>query len=119
MYYFPADTIKKEVRRISRQQVPVIPVDDPQPVGRRSPSPAKNLATNIIHIHRLVRPYTLGQLKELLSHTGTIVDDGFWIDKIKSHCLVGVSPLSGFLFLSIYGGKLYSWGCSEALSGLT
>lgn len=38
-----------------------------------------------------VRPFTLGQLKELLSRTGTLVEDGFWIDKIKSHCYVTVS----------------------------
>lgn len=38
-----------------------------------------------------VRPFTLGQLKELLSRTGTLVEEGFWIDKIKSHCYVTVS----------------------------
>lgn len=38
-----------------------------------------------------VRPFTLGQLKELLGRTGTLVEDGFWIDKIKSHCYVTVS----------------------------
>lgn len=38
-----------------------------------------------------MRPFTLGQLKELLGRTGTLVEDGFWIDKIKSHCYVTVS----------------------------
>ncbi len=38
-----------------------------------------------------MRPFTLGQLKELLSRTGTLVEEGFWIDKIKSHCYVTVS----------------------------
>lgn len=38
-----------------------------------------------------VRPFTLGQLKELLNRTGTVVEEGFWIDKIKSHCYVTVS----------------------------
>lgn len=38
-----------------------------------------------------VRPFTLGQLKELLSRTGSLVEEGFWIDKIKSHCYVTVS----------------------------
>ena len=38
-----------------------------------------------------VRPFTLGQLKELLGRTGTLLDTGFWIDKIKSHCYVTVS----------------------------
>ena len=38
-----------------------------------------------------VRPFTLGQLKELLNRTGSMVEEGFWIDKIKSHCYVTVS----------------------------
>lgn len=37
-----------------------------------------------------VRPFTLGQLKELLNRTGSVVEEGFWIDKIKSHCYVTV-----------------------------
>lgn len=37
-----------------------------------------------------VRPFTLGQLKELLGRTGTLVEEAFWIDKIKSHCFVTV-----------------------------
>lgn len=40
-----------------------------------------------------VRPFTLGQLKELLNRTGTVVEEGFWIDKIKSHCIVTVSTV--------------------------
>lgn len=40
-----------------------------------------------------VRPFTLGQLKELLNRTGTVVEEGFWIDKIKSHCIVTVSTI--------------------------
>ena len=37
-----------------------------------------------------VRPFTLGQLKELLKRTGSVLEEGFWIDKIKSHCFVTV-----------------------------
>lgn len=44
-----------------------------------------------------VRPFTLGQLKELLSRTGSLVEEGFWIDKIKSHCFVTVSS-NKFIF---------------------
>lgn len=64
--------------------------DEPQP-SRRSPSPARNPVSNIIHVRNLVRPYTLGQLKDVLGRTGTLNEDGFWIDKIKSHCYVTVS----------------------------
>jgi apoptotic chromatin condensation inducer in the nucleus len=42
----------------------------------------------------LVRPFTVGQLKELLFRTGKILNyenGGFWIDKIKSHAFVEYS----------------------------
>ncbi|KAK6623042.1 hypothetical protein RUM43_008894 [Polyplax serrata] len=55
---------------------------------QKSPSPARNKPTNIIYIVNLVRPFTIPQLKELLARTGTIMEDGFWIDKIKSKCYV-------------------------------
>lgn len=58
-----------------------------EPIARpRSPSPARNPVNHIIHIRNLVRPFTLKQLKDLLSKTGTVVESGFWIDKIKSKC---------------------------------
>ena len=68
----------------------VIPIDEPE-APRRAPSPSRRPASCIVHIRHLVRPYTINQLKELLSRTGKIVEDGFWIDKIKSHCLAIVS----------------------------
>lgn len=42
----------------------------------------------------------MGQLKELLNRTGTLVEEGFWIDKIKSHCYVtvGLFPASLWIF---------------------
>ena len=48
--------------------------------------PANTGKTSVICIRKLVRPFTTGQLRELLSRTGTIAD--FWIDKIKSTALV-------------------------------
>lgn len=45
-----------------------------------------------------VRPFTLGQLKELLGRTGSVQEEGFWIDKIKSHCYVTVSHTPGLSF---------------------
>lgn len=47
-------------------------------------------ATNILLIKNLVRPFTLTQIKELLSRTGTILENGFWMDRIKSKCYVEV-----------------------------
>lgn len=54
----------------------------------RPPSPAKHTPCNILYITNLVRPFTVLQLKGLLQRTGKIVEDGFWIDKIKSKCFV-------------------------------
>lgn len=54
----------------------------------RPPSPPKHTPCNILYITNLVRPFTVLQLKGLLQRTGKIVEDGFWIDKIKSKCFV-------------------------------
>ena len=56
----------------------------------KSPSPPATKPTNILLIKNLVRPFTLNQIKELLSRTGTIVENGFWMDRIKSKCFVEV-----------------------------
>ena len=45
----------------------------------------------VLYITNLVRPFTVTQLRELLQRTGRIVEDGFWIDSIKSKCYVQVS----------------------------
>jgi len=44
--------------------------------------------TSVIRITNLVRPFTVGQLRDLLQRTGKIVPNGFWIDTIKSQCIV-------------------------------
>uniref|UniRef100_A0A665X382 Apoptotic chromatin condensation inducer in the nucleus-like n=1 Tax=Echeneis naucrates TaxID=173247 RepID=A0A665X382_ECHNA len=85
----PSDTLIR--RSISQQKTGVsITIDDPVRTARQ-PSPPRGKVSNIVHVCNLVRPFTLGQLKELLSRTGTLVDEGFWIDKIKSHCYVTYS----------------------------
>ncbi|XP_077411920.1 uncharacterized protein acin1a isoform X2 [Vanacampus margaritifer] len=78
-------------RSISQQATGVsITIDDPVRTARQ-PSPPRGKISSIVHVSNLVRPFTLGQLKELLGRTGTLVEDGFWIDKIKSHCYVTYS----------------------------
>lgn len=82
----PNDSLVR--RSISQQKSGVsITIDDPVRTSRDL-SPPRGKTSNIIHICNLVRPFTLGQLKELLNRTGTLVEEGFWIDKIKSHCYV-------------------------------
>lgn len=51
-------------------------------------SPSKQKPSQILYITNLVRPFTVLQLKGLLARTGKIVENGFWIDKIKSKCFI-------------------------------
>uniref|UniRef100_A0A671K9T8 Apoptotic chromatin condensation inducer in the nucleus-like n=1 Tax=Sinocyclocheilus anshuiensis TaxID=1608454 RepID=A0A671K9T8_9TELE len=85
---------------ISQQKSGVsITIDDPIRTGRQL-SPPRGKTSHIIHVCNLVRPFTLGQLKELLNRTGTLVEEGFWIDKIKSHCYVTFAYICFYCFLS-------------------
>ena len=65
----------------------------PPPTENRLPSPARFPESEAIHLKNLVRPFTLNQLKDLLRNYGPLVEDGFWIDKIKSHCYVVVRQI--------------------------
>lgn len=55
---------------------------------KKNLSSVKRLTSNVIRITNLVRPFTVGQLRDLLQRTGKIVSNGFWIDSIKSQCIV-------------------------------
>ncbi|XP_033961852.1 apoptotic chromatin condensation inducer 1b isoform X2 [Pseudochaenichthys georgianus] len=82
----PSDSLVR--RSISQQKSGVsVTIDDPVRTTRQ-PSPPQGKVSKIIHVTNLVRPFTLGQLKELLNRTGSVLEDCFWIDKIKSHCFV-------------------------------
>ncbi|XP_074838267.1 apoptotic chromatin condensation inducer in the nucleus isoform X2 [Carettochelys insculpta] len=86
-----SDTLTR--RSISQQRSGVsITIDDPVRTAQ-FPSPPRAKPSPIVHICNLVRPFTLAQLKELLGRTGTLVEDAFWIDKIKSHCYVTYSTV--------------------------
>lgn len=55
---------------------------------KKKSSVKRMVTTSVIHITNLVRPFTVGQLRDLLQRTGKIVANGFWIDTIKSQCIV-------------------------------
>ncbi|XP_026806341.1 apoptotic chromatin condensation inducer in the nucleus [Rhopalosiphum maidis] len=55
---------------------------------KKKSSVKRTTTTSVIRITNLVRPFTVGQLRDLLQRTGKIVSNGFWIDSIKSQCIV-------------------------------
>jgi hypothetical protein len=59
----------------------------------RVPSPPRHVPTKLVHVNHLTRPFTKGQLFEILTEDGPIVQEKFWTNKIKSHCIALVSGL--------------------------
>lgn len=64
-------------------------------------------ASTVLYITNLVRPFTINQLRELLQRTGKIVEDGFWIDSIKSKCYVQVSRSLFHVYLRVRKPRNY------------
>lgn len=76
----------KETNLASMRKISI--VKDNDSIITRPPSPPRHKQSSILYITNLVRPFTLPQLKNLLQRTGRIVENGFWIDRIKSKCFV-------------------------------
>jgi hypothetical protein len=57
-------------------------------------SPAQQPRSSVLNVSNLVRPFTINQLKELLARTGHLIDGKFWIDRVKSSCLIQVKILT-------------------------
>nr|AZA15227.1 apoptotic chromatin condensation inducer in the nucleus [Anisakis pegreffii] len=62
-------------------------------VRQRSVSPARYPVNQVLMIRQLTRPFTSKQLQQMLATYGTIVENGFWIDNIKSTCIVKYSTI--------------------------
>ncbi|VDM25261.1 unnamed protein product [Toxocara canis] len=62
-------------------------------VRERSVTPARYPVNQVLMIRQLTRPFTSKQLQQMLSTFGTIVEGGFWIDNIKSTCIVKYSSV--------------------------
>ena len=57
--------------------------------ARRAPSPSRTPRSCMLHVRNLVRPFTVPQLKMILSRNGSIVEEnGLIVNNIKSHCIV-------------------------------
>lgn len=80
------EVVKAKEFPLSNRKISI--VKDGDDIITSPPSPPRNKQSSILYISNLVRPFTLPQLKNLLQRTGRIVEDGFWIDRIKSRCFV-------------------------------
>lgn len=81
------DFVKLKELPLSNRKISIVK-DGDNDIITRPPSPPRHKPSCILYISNLVRPFTLPQLKNLLQRTGRIVEDGFWIDRIKSRCFV-------------------------------
>ncbi|VDD95363.1 unnamed protein product [Enterobius vermicularis] len=57
----------------------------------RRVSPARYPVSEYLLIRQLTRPFTVKQLKAMLGNYGALDEQGFWIDNIKSKCIVKYS----------------------------
>ncbi|CAF1262856.1 unnamed protein product [Rotaria magnacalcarata] len=64
-----------------------------EPVRIKNTTAVTQPLSQILYIRGLTRPFSLLQLKELLRRYGTLVEGEFWLDKIKSQCLVTYDTL--------------------------
>ncbi|CAH2988580.1 unnamed protein product [Chilo suppressalis] len=81
------DIVKpRDIQMLSNRKISIVKENDS--IITRPPSPPRHKQSCILYITNLVRPFTLPQLRNLLQRTGRIVEDGFWIDRIKSKCFI-------------------------------
>jgi type IV secretory pathway VirB10-like protein len=59
-------------------------------------SPTDCSTSCVVDIQNLVRPFTRKQLVDLLERSGRIVENGFWINRNKSHAIVKVNSSTLF-----------------------
>jgi hypothetical protein len=76
---------RKEIEIRQTIEAPVS--NDKQNDTPHSPTPPRHPPSRILHVEHLKRPFTILQLKTLLQEDGSMVDGGFWTNKIKSHCI--------------------------------
>jgi hypothetical protein len=84
-------------------------------------SPAQQPRSSVLNVSNLVRPFTINQLKELLARTGHLIDGKFWIDRVKSSCLIQViffNPFLQFIKDDLYFSCVYSTKLKKKLKKL-
>ncbi|XGW24675.1 hypothetical protein V3C99_006257, partial [Haemonchus contortus] len=80
---------EREIRKLKRRLIAEKKTPHEHEGGdkKRKVSPSRHPESDIVHIRGLTRPFTDRALKaEITKSGGQIVD--FWIDSVKSHCIV-------------------------------
>jgi hypothetical protein len=65
-----------------------------------------------VRVNNLVRPFHEKALRALLSKTGTIEENGFWMDSIKTHCYVTVGRAATPILGAVQAGYAVDDGIS-------
>lgn len=87
-YEAPEEEEKPDIDNDDSKSDKTLPEEVVNVEPKKKSSVKRVATTNVIRITNLVRPFTVGQLRDLLQRTGKIVSNGFWIDTIKSQCIV-------------------------------
>ncbi|KAG2525958.1 hypothetical protein JM16_004150 [Phytophthora kernoviae] len=56
--------------------------------NEKAVEPTEDQQIKTLRIDNFVRPFTLNAVKALVQECGDFVEDGFWMDVIKTHCFV-------------------------------
>jgi hypothetical protein len=79
---------RKNVNRMSSFDGKTTNIVTDEPIRIKDVTTINEPPSEILYIRGLTRPFSLMQLKGLLSRYGKLVDGEFWLDKIKSQCFV-------------------------------
>ena len=82
-----SDSTSPSVSKLSKGQTSPSQQAAEEPADKVQ-TPPRNAVSCYLFICNLTRPFTLKALQTLLSKFGSISNDNFWIDKIKSKCIV-------------------------------
>lgn len=82
-------------RNVKKDEANVAPQDKDEIERVDDASPAHNPISNVIQMKGLTRPFTINQLKELLSKHGKLIEGLFWMNTVKSNCHAAFEDVEG------------------------
>lgn len=83
-----SDTFNKKTSLGKENEAEAMDTSTTNGSEEKGQSPPRNPPSNVVFLQNLTRPFTLSGLQGLLKKFGSLDTKKFWIDKIKSKCLV-------------------------------